>query len=175
MADDKKRYSLAEVLGEPDTVEIFGKEVNVYPLTITDMVAFMMGYKADFLQLYSRLDMNKTALEFADDPDINIQIMHAPRMFAEIIAVSTGDASVAPAVEKQLSQRVQLIALHQIWKISVPDPKRQADLLSEVMGKLLKLTGELKQKREQTPESDSAITSPQESKNLLPMATTRPM
>jgi len=54
-------------------------------------------------------------------------------------------------IEQKMAATVQLIALSEIWSISVPDQKKARLLLSEVTNLLQKLSDEEKLKNPKTP------------------------
>jgi hypothetical protein len=72
-------------------------------------------------------------------------------------------------VAKGMPATVQLIALGEIWKLSVPDPKKARELLSEVMVLSQKLNALAAQQTKTQPSSNS--TSPAESNTSLVEAT----
>ena len=66
--------------------------------------------------------------------------MSAPDVVAKIIAMASDEPESAPVVEKHMPATVQLIALSEIWALSVPDQKKAAQLLSEVTSLLQRLS-----------------------------------
>ena len=91
-------------------------------------------------------------------------------MVAEIIALASDEPESVEAVKK-LPATVQLIALAEVWKASVPDPKKARELLSEVTALLRKVSLEnpgIKQMLSQTP-SLSPSTSSSERDTIPPV------
>ena len=116
------------------------QSIWVRPLNLREMVSLFIDSREVFLPLYAAgLDGNVTADSLAPF------LLSAPEVVARVIAMASDDPESAPVVEKLMPATVQLIALSEIWKASVPDQKKATQLLSEVTALLQKLSekGEL--------------------------------
>lgn len=66
-------------------------------------------------------------------------LMAAPELCADIIAMGA-DAIGQQDDIKRLPGTVQLIALTEIWRLSVPDPKKLLESLTKILGELRELS-----------------------------------
>ena len=103
------------------------QEIDVRPLNLAEMVALFIDSRDDFLPLYS------AGLEGFSAEKMMPFLLTAPNLVARIIAMAcdSGDAAGIEAVRK-FPATVQLVALVEIWKLSVPDAKKAQELLSQV-------------------------------------------
>jgi hypothetical protein len=122
---------LADLVQEKHLVTVQpGKEIEVRALTLNEMVLLLLKEKDNFLALFG------AGLEGKIGPEqLAPFLLASPDLVADIIAMSSGEPEAGPQV-KQLAATVQLIALSEIWKASVPDPKKAQEVLSQVMGLL---------------------------------------
>jgi len=128
-----------------------GVEVEVAPtqfikvrgLSLNEMVGLFVRQTESFLTLYAQGMEGK-----ADIKDLTPFLLTCPTMVAEIIALATDEPQEVNNAMK-LPGTVQLIALSEIWKLSVPDPKKAQELLSVVTALLRSLvqnSGNIKEK-----------------------------
>lgn len=116
------------------------QQIVVRGLNLREMVTLFMESQEVFLPLYAAGLEGKT-----DAETLGPFLLTAPEVVAKIIALASDDPSSAPVVEQRMAATVQLIALSEIWKLSVPDQKKASQLLSEVTRLLQRLNerGEL--------------------------------
>lgn len=135
---EKRRLKLLDLVNTEDEVEVApGDWLGVRPLTLEEMIHLLMNFQGAFLSLYEKA-LNTGNLE---DMDLGAFILAAPALVAKIIAISTdGDEpGMMDKIRTGMAATVQLIALTKIMKISVPDPKKAAELLSVVTAQLRNL------------------------------------
>lgn len=134
----RKTIKLSEMAGLTNrTVEINDEhQFTVRPLTLREMVVLFTESQEDFLPLYEiGLDLDGLTSE-----KLLPFLIAAPNLVARVIALSANP--VTPDRELQhthlqevldhMPVAVQLIALSEIWKASVPDAKKAQELLSMV-------------------------------------------
>ena len=149
MSETKPKLRIADLLPIAGRVEVStGNFLPIRPLYLDEMINLFLGYRSTFLSMYATSIDADAGIGFA--PFLTV----APELVAKIIALASDTEGQEDDI-KLMPATVQLIALHDIWKLSVPDPKKAAELLSEVTGQLLKLKE--KQKSE-TLKSDSPQT-----------------
>jgi hypothetical protein len=112
-----------------------GKTFTVRPLNLEEMVKLLISNQEAFFHMYA------AAVEGQKNDVMNLApvLMAAPEMAAMVIAIASDQEPLdeaAAAVQARMPAAVQLIALTEIFKLSVPDPKKTYALLSEVMGRL---------------------------------------
>jgi len=138
MNDSKKTVKLKDLLSVKHQVDISNTEqFEVRPLTFEEMLKLFVDESENFMALYSRgLEGNTTLASLSPF------LVAAPGLVAKIIALASDEPEEADHIRLKMSGTVQLIALGEIWKLSVPDPKKAQELLSGVMALAQKLTKE---------------------------------
>jgi hypothetical protein len=121
-----------------------GKELMVRALGLREMVQVLVAHTEDFMSLYSAGVGFKVGDDAANVEMLAPFLLACPDLVATVIAYAT-DAPDKVEIAKTLPATVQLIALAEVWRLTVPDAKKMQELLSVVMALLQKL-GE-KQKR----------------------------
>jgi len=117
---------LSDLLQVTEIVEVSpGKGIEVRALNLTEIVEIFWKHQDVFIPLFAEGQK--------EEPNFALIAAAAPQMVAEIIAMSMGDKTQAPHVEK-LPVTVQLIALTKIWKLSVPDVKKLVEALGDLAG-----------------------------------------
>lgn len=137
-----------------ETVEISpGKFIPVDPLSLEQMISLFIHYQEPFIKMYGA--------EFQKNGIINLTpfLLAAPEMMARIIAIGcdNDDPDTIAGIRKKMPAQLQLIAVEKIWAISVPDPKKFAELLSGVMA-LLRNANARHVPTSETPTNDSPTT-----------------
>jgi hypothetical protein len=111
------------------------QQIMVRALNLREMVSLFIDSRDTFLPLYA------ASLEGVNTVEaLGPFLLTAPEVVAKIIAMATDEPESAAVVEKNMPATVQLIALSEIWKASVPDQKKANQLLSEVTKLLQKLS-----------------------------------
>ena len=144
--------NIADLLPSPIKVLVVDdKYLELQPLSLEAMVTLLVDNQELFLTLYSQAETGTTASE-----KIGAVLLSAPEFVSKIIAIAAGAVGQEAHIRK-LPPTVQLIALHELWKASVPDPKKAGELLSVVMAQLRGLS----QKGKASPRNNnSAIPQP---------------
>jgi hypothetical protein len=123
---------VSQILPPPVRVPMGEHSLEVRGLTLPEVVSLITNYRTDFMRLL--------VLARAGMPNF-VEIMEiAPKMVEDILCYATnskGDDAEEDAVA-QLPAGVQLIALTEIWKLTVTDQKKIQGLLSEAMAELRK-------------------------------------
>lgn len=124
----------ADLLPQPVEVQVSeGKSFQVKGVTLEDLSKLIATYRDDFLMLlYSS--------RAGGEPDYAQVILAAPNMVADLISMASGSPEDREEA-KTLPFAVQLTALADIWRLSVPDPKKFQSLLSQGMEEAKKLSG----------------------------------
>ena len=123
---------IADLLPQPIPVEVApGKSLLLHPLDLGQIVRLFLKHQDTFLMLY--VEGHK------ENPSFNMVLLTAPSLAADIIAYSTKSEGQEEDIAK-LPATVQLIALAEIWRSSVPDPKKLRESLSAVTDELQKLS-----------------------------------
>jgi hypothetical protein len=124
---------VSQLLPPPARVPLGDKFLEVRGLALPEVVELISNYRSDFVRL---LILAREGL-----PNFTEVVDVAPKMVQDILCYATnskGDPDEEDAVA-QLSAGVQLIALSEIWKLTVTDQKKIRDLLSGAMAELRKL------------------------------------
>ena len=125
--------NIAALLPKPIEVEVSpGNMLVLKPLTLEQMVTLLIDNQRLFLIMYSQFESGSTM-----EAKVGTMLVTAPEFIARLIAMAA-DAEGQEDDIKRLPPTVQLIAVHELWKASVPDPKKAKELLSEVMAQLRK-------------------------------------
>jgi hypothetical protein len=130
---DKKTVKIKDLAQFAIPVSISETEqVLLRALTLKEMVQLFIQQQDTFLLLY-QAGFEPTVTSLAPF------LLTAPDLVAQVIALASDEPEAATTVETTWPGTVQLIALAEVWKMSVPDPKKAKELLSEVMALLQKL------------------------------------
>jgi hypothetical protein len=140
MASKLNKVSIVQMLGASTaSVEIApGVHLNIRPLNLEEMVLLVAEHQDVFIKLYTSAVESK-----GENLDIGPVLLAAPDVCAKIIAMAADEEDLAEAaahIQHNMSVTVQLIALVEIWKASVPDPKKALSLVSQVMAQLRQLS-----------------------------------
>lgn len=111
------------------------QQIMVRPLNLKEIVTLFIESRDVFLPLYAAGVEGKVTVE-----DLGPFLLSAPDVVARVIAMATDEPESAALVEKMMPATVQLIALSEIWKASIPDQKKASLLLSEVTRLLQRLS-----------------------------------
>lgn len=107
--------------------------IRVRALSLSEMIQLFLGHVDDFLSLY-----NKGAEGALEVKDLLPFLLASPRLVGEIIARAADEPDGVDAVVNKMAATSQLIALQEIWRLSVPDQKKAKKLWSEVTALLQK-------------------------------------
>lgn len=125
--------NIAALLPKPISVEVSaGNYLMLKPLNLEQMVTLLIDNQRLFLTMYSQFESGTTM-----ESKVGTMLVTAPEFIARLIAMSAGAEGQEDDI-KRLPPTVQLIAVHELWKASVPDPKKAGELLSEVLAQLRK-------------------------------------
>lgn len=127
------------------------KQIMVRGLSLQEMLNFFVEAADVFLPLYN---MGLQGIHNAEA--LTPFLLSSPELVAKIIATASDSPDQADVIQKYMPGTVQLMALLETWKASVPDPKKAHELLSEVTALLQKRLGK---------ESDNPSTEPLISKS----------
>ena len=154
---NKRTIKLADLANIARPVDISEEEqILVRALTLDDVIVLFTDSRDLFLALY------ETGMK--DNPvpeDFTPFLISSPGLVAQIIAMAMDEPEGIPMIRKRLPATVQLVALVEIWKASVPDPKKARELLSEVTALLQELEDKQK-KTQELQQTSSPMTSPPE-------------
>lgn len=117
---------ISDLLPKPINVPVGGDQfLTVKSLDLKAITKVIQAHREPILQLIATAQGGK--------PDFAVALEMAPDMVATIIAHASGTEGQEEDI-KQLPGTVQLMAMAEIWKVSVPDVKKLLDSLSGVMG-----------------------------------------
>jgi hypothetical protein len=143
----KKTVKIADLAQLSRPVDISDdQQIMVRALNLREMITLFIESREVFLPLYAAGIEGKT-----DAETLGPFLLSAPDIVAKIIAMGSDEPESAPIIEQKMAATVQLIALAEIWQISVPDQKKARLLLSEVTNLLQKLSDDEKRKALLTP------------------------
>jgi hypothetical protein len=130
----KKTVKLVDLINPPRPVDINDDEqFMVRALTLKEMVTLFIESSDVFMPLYAA-----GLAETLTPETLGPFLLTAPDVVAKIIALASDEPDQVETIGK-LPATVQLVALVEVWKASVPDPKKASELLSEVMAQLQRL------------------------------------
>ena len=128
---------LADLLEQEESVDLGkGRKLFVRPLSLEEMVGLFVVHGDTLVQLYELMFM-------PGEPKFGPFLLSAPGLVAQIIAISsdperTGEQTkeeaenaAAQMIKSKMPASSQVEALQVIWRMSVPDPKKLEELLSE--------------------------------------------
>lgn len=114
-------------------------------LELNEMVKLLFSHANDFLAMYAESqEASPNYIKF---------VSIAPALCAEAISMAADDVDNAKDYRK-LPFSVQMVALQQLWKVSVPDPKAFGETLKMIVEELKRLSDEeekLSKNEEKTP------------------------
>ena len=170
MSKESNRLVLQDLLSSLTTqVEVApGKNISVRALVLSEMVEFFVDNQIVFLTIYAEC-LKPGSIE----SKLGKVLLAAPEMVTQIIAKAMDADFEDEKTIKMLPATVQLIALREIFRLSVPDPKKASLLLSEVMGELRRLSKN-NSATESQPQSSLQETLPAASNSLSPTDTASP-
>lgn len=116
---------ISDLLPKPAEIPVGVGSLTVVALDLEAIVQVLMNYREQILHLIATAQNGK--------PDFAGVLKDAPDMVATIIA-HAADAVGQEADIRKLPGTSQLMAMAEIWKLSVPDVKKFLDSLSGVMG-----------------------------------------
>lgn len=149
--DKKELLTLSDLLGIGSEVEVSpGKWIKVKALGLKEIIDLFLRYSESFLGLYSAGVEGNLSAE-----TLTPFLLSCPDMVAEIIAKAMGEPEQSDIVKSHMAGTVQLIALKEIWELSVPDAKKAGELLSGVTAQLQKLSSNIVKKTPASTEPDS--------------------
>jgi hypothetical protein len=126
--NEKRAVKLSDLLQLGTEVEVApGQVLRVRPLNLMEIIRLFIDQTENFLSLYASGLDGKFEVK-----DLAPFLLSCPDMIAQIIAFASDEPDQAGVVQKNMPGTVQLIALSEIWKLSVPDAKKAKELLSEV-------------------------------------------
>jgi len=134
-----------------------GKFLNIRPLELQEMMTLFIGAQDLFMNLYAAVQAPGTTYQ-----KLSPLLLAAPEFVANVIAAATDSVGQEKAI-RRLPAAVQLIAVHECWRLSVPEPKKLGELLSVVTGELRKLRQEGEQVDQKQPQQNPLV---MESANL---------
>jgi hypothetical protein len=155
-----------------ESVEVSpGHRLPIHGIPLNGIVQLFTEHQEEFMALYAKGQaMGKGSKIEALAPFL----LAAPDFVAAVVAIGSDTQGQEEDIKK-MPATVQLIALHAIWKLSVPDPKKAQELLSEVMDQLRKLSQKAKTKtsarKTSTPLSETSV---EPSSSSAPMDTPLP-
>lgn len=126
-----------------------GKVLKVRALELAEMMQLFVTSQDQFLTLYAKLQQPGTTAD-----KLAPLLIAAPEFVADVLAVAA-DAHGQQRHLRRLPGPVQLIALYEVWRASVPDPKKLQGLLSVVMAELRSSMPEGKPKPQTTLNENS--------------------
>lgn len=118
---------IADLLPDPVYLDLGKGTVELHPLSAADILKLFYKYDKTFLSLYVASSQEK--------PDYTTLMAAAPDMMDDIIARSMQAVDQIEAI-RRIPGTTKLIGLAAIWKISVPDPKKLKESVSQVMAEL---------------------------------------
>lgn len=129
---------ISDLLEPPVAVKVGKGTVFIRALMLSEIVQLLMSRQEEFLSIYAEGSSVK--------PNYAKFLLATPDMVADILSLSM-DAAGQQADIKKLPGSVQLTALAETWRLSVPDPKALKESLSMVMVELQGLSSEGKVKQ----------------------------
>lgn len=124
---------ISDLLPVEASIEVApGKHLPIRPLALQEMVSLFLSGQEEFLAMYS------AGLKIKDNSDLAPFLLATPGLVARVIGFASGTQGQEEDIMR-LPATVQLEALREIWRLSVPDPKKARELLLEVTALLKKL------------------------------------
>lgn len=119
---------ISELLPKPALIDTGTGEFSVHALDLKEIVELITEYREGMAMLFDGGMAGK---------DLTPVVAKAPFMVRDIIAkaADVDDPEEVNAIE-HLPGTVQLVALMEIWKLTVPQPKKMLQLLSMVREQL---------------------------------------
>lgn len=108
-------------------IKVSGKDVEIHPLSLEQIVKLLAIYREEIIMMFSD--------SLTGDLNMITMVATAPRLVADIIAYGMdADDQVNDIMKLPGFTQVELLA--EIWKVSIPEPKKLFSLLSEAMAGL---------------------------------------
>jgi len=118
---------VADLIPLPAEVPVGRGSIKLHALSLQDIVRLMYTYEKSFLQIYA--EGKSGTANYAPI------VAAAPQMVVDIITMSAGAKGQEEDV-KRIPGPAQVVCLAEIWRLSVPDPKKLKESLSALMGEL---------------------------------------
>ena len=152
---------VTDLLPQPSYITIGASKVEVKPLTLEQIIKLLSVYRYDLIVMFS------------DTAEGNLNlitlVMTAPRMVADIIAYGIdADGQQEDIIKLPAVSQVELLA--EIWKVSVPEPKKLMSLLSQVMAGLQQVGISPSLQNEDTTPQNTEVPAPPVEAPALPVA-----
>ena len=130
---------ISQLMPPPRRVELGDGSFEVRGLTLQEIVNVLVVYQGAFLPFLSPTqqptdEKKVNGSDPASEPaNFSLLIATSPLMVRDIICLAAGidDDEEIKAVER-LTAEVQLLALKEIWELTVPNPKKLHDLVLAV-------------------------------------------
>jgi len=106
------------------TVSIGGKDVTIQPLTLEQIIKLLTIYREEIILMFSD--------SLSGELNMVTMVATAPRLVADIISYGIDAEDQVEDIMK-LPGFTQVELLAEIWKVSIPEPKKLFSLLSEAM------------------------------------------
>lgn len=115
---------ISELFAVTKTIKVAGKDVELQPLTLEQIIKLLTIYREEIIMMFSD--------SLQGELNMVTMVATAPRMVADIIAYGLGAEDQIQDIMK-LPGFTQVELLAEIWKVSIPEPKKLFSLLSEAM------------------------------------------
>jgi hypothetical protein len=125
---------VSQLLPPPAKIPVGDQFMEVRGLALPELVELIANHRNDFIQMLVLLR--------AGTQNLVEVVQMAPQMVSDIVCYATnskGDPDEEAAVS-QLPAGVQLIAMTEIWKLTVTDQKKIQDLLLKAMAEVRRLS-----------------------------------
>lgn|ERR1035437_2292108 len=118
---------VSELFAINKTIVVSGKSIEIQPLSLEQIVKLLAIYREEIIMMFSD--------SLSGELNMVTMVATAPRLVADIIAYGMdADDQVNDIMKLPGFTQVELLA--EIWKVSIPEPKKLFSLLSEAMGGL---------------------------------------
>lgn len=115
---------ISELFAVTKTIKVAGKDVELQPLTLEQIIKLLTIYREEIIMMFSD--------SLQGELNMVTMVATAPRMVADIIAYGLNAEDQVQDIMK-LPGFTQVELLAEIWKVSIPEPKKLFSLLSEAM------------------------------------------
>ncbi len=105
-------------------IKVSGKSIEIHPLSLEQIIKLLTIYREDIIMMFS--DSVNGELNMVT------MVVTAPRLVADIISYGINAEDQVDDIMK-LPGFTQVEILAEVWKISIPEPKKLLNLLSEAM------------------------------------------
>lgn len=118
---------VSELFAINKVIKVSGKDVEIQPLSLEQIVKLLAIYREEIIMMFSD--------SLSGELNMVTMVATAPRLVADIIAYGmNADDQVDDIMKLPGFTQVELLA--EIWKVSIPEPKKLFSLLSEAMAGL---------------------------------------